>query len=66
MEELPQGGKYLGIIVSHLAPKKADQHLPQRLPREANCNFSAYRFYSANGQAYSKAYLQAEARPTSQ
>ena len=39
---LPQGRKYLGTIVSRLAPKKADQLFPQRSSGEANCNFSAY------------------------
>ena len=49
MEGLPQGRKYLGTIVNRLAPKKADQLLSQGLPGEANCNFSAHWFHSANG-----------------
>ena len=66
MKKLSQRRKYLRTIVSRSAPKKADQLLPQESPKKVDCNFSANQFRSANGQAYSKAYLQAKARPTSQ
>ena len=65
MEELTQRKKYLGIIISRLAPKKADQLLPERSPGKANCNFSAHWFHSTNDQAYSQAYYQAEVKSTS-
>ena len=65
MERLLRGRKYLRTIVSRSAPKEADQLFPQGSPGETNCNFSAYQFRFANGQAYSQAYHQAETRPTS-
>ena len=70
MERLSQERKYLRIIVSHLALKEANQLLPQELPGKANCNFSTYQFYSANGKADSQAdnqgYHQGKARSASQ
>ena len=70
MERLLQGRKYLGTIVSRLAPTKADQLLLQALSKEANCNFFAHQFRSANGQANNQAnsqgYHQAKARLASQ
>ena len=70
VEELPQGKKYLKTIVSHLAPKKADQLPPQRSPGEANCNLFAHQFHFANGQANNQVngqgYHQAKTRPLSQ
>ena len=57
-------------MVGRLASKEADQLLLQRLLGEAKCNFSAYWFCSANGQANSQAdgqgYHQVKARPVSQ
>ena len=66
IEGLPQGRNYLKTIINRLAAKEVDQLLPQRLSEKANCKFSTYQLYSANGQAYSQAYYQVETRSTSQ
>ena len=67
MKGLPQGRKYLEIIISRLAPKKADQLFQQRSAGKAYCNFSIYQFYftssQADNQGNGQSYHQAKARP---
>ena len=64
IEGLPKRREYLGTFLGRYLSLEDDQHLSQRLRREANNDSSTCRLRSAHGQANNLAPYKVEIRAT--